>query len=130
MSCHPWDSNAENQNNQIPHDKTLPFLVCLASKLRGNPLQAQVAANEPPQHNESTIPGQPSEPHKNALTCEPEPEVAPMKSREAPFACPATPASVIIINDMPIISPLPPLLPWRSQPPHSHNEAQKELKDL
>ncbi|MBW0593413.1 hypothetical protein O181_133128, partial [Austropuccinia psidii MF-1] len=33
MSCHQWDSNA----------KTLPFLVCLASKPRGNPLQARVA---------------------------------------------------------------------------------------
>ncbi|MBW0582203.1 hypothetical protein O181_121918 [Austropuccinia psidii MF-1] len=35
MSCHRWDSNA----------KTLPFLVCLASKPRSNPLQAQVAPN-------------------------------------------------------------------------------------
>ncbi|MBW0551964.1 hypothetical protein O181_091679 [Austropuccinia psidii MF-1] len=33
MSCHRWDSNA----------KTLPFLVFLASKPRGNPLQARVA---------------------------------------------------------------------------------------
>ncbi|MBW0539531.1 hypothetical protein O181_079246, partial [Austropuccinia psidii MF-1] len=33
MSCHQWESNA----------RTLPFLVCLGSKPRRNPLQAQVA---------------------------------------------------------------------------------------
>ncbi|MBW0484005.1 hypothetical protein O181_023720 [Austropuccinia psidii MF-1] len=43
MSCHPWDSNAKNKTQEIPHNKTHLFLVCLASKLRGNPLQAQVA---------------------------------------------------------------------------------------
>ncbi|MBW0523800.1 hypothetical protein O181_063515 [Austropuccinia psidii MF-1] len=45
MSCHPWDSNAKNKTHQIPHKKTLLLLICLASKLRGNPLQARVAPN-------------------------------------------------------------------------------------
>ncbi|MBW0533929.1 hypothetical protein O181_073644, partial [Austropuccinia psidii MF-1] len=45
MSCHQWDLNAKNKTPQIPPDKTLPFLVCLASKPCGNPLQARVAPN-------------------------------------------------------------------------------------
>ncbi|MBW0546353.1 hypothetical protein O181_086068 [Austropuccinia psidii MF-1] len=62
---------------------------------------------EPSQPNEPPIPGtsQPSEPHEDASTCQPEPQVAPMKSTEEPFACPATPASIIIINNMHIRSP-------------------------
>ncbi|MBW0519170.1 hypothetical protein O181_058885 [Austropuccinia psidii MF-1] len=42
---------------------------------------------EPSQHNEPPIPGpiQPSEPHEDALTCGPEPEVAPMQSMEEPL---------------------------------------------
>ncbi|MBW0593063.1 hypothetical protein O181_132778 [Austropuccinia psidii MF-1] len=53
MSCHPWDSNAKNKTNQIPHDKTLLFLVCLASKLRGNQIQAQVAPDGRRTHSAS-----------------------------------------------------------------------------
>ncbi|MBW0474168.1 hypothetical protein O181_013883 [Austropuccinia psidii MF-1] len=51
---------------------------------------------EPSQHYEPPIPGlsQPSEPHEDALT-----------SRHA------TPASVIIIDNKPIGSPLPPIAP-------------------
>ncbi|MBW0577701.1 hypothetical protein O181_117416 [Austropuccinia psidii MF-1] len=44
-SCHPWDSNVKNKTHQIPRNKTLPFLVCLARKPHGNQLQAQVAPN-------------------------------------------------------------------------------------
>ncbi|MBW0490357.1 hypothetical protein O181_030072 [Austropuccinia psidii MF-1] len=42
---------------------------------------------EPSQHDEPPIPGpsQPSEPNEDALTNEPEPEVAPMQSTEEPF---------------------------------------------
>ncbi|MBW0561884.1 hypothetical protein O181_101599 [Austropuccinia psidii MF-1] len=76
---------------------------------------------EPSKPNEPPIPSlsQPSEPHEDTLTCEPEPEVAPTQSMEEPFACPSTPASVIIISNRPIRSPLPPLLPQRSQMPPS-----------
>ncbi|MBW0528730.1 hypothetical protein O181_068445 [Austropuccinia psidii MF-1] len=42
---------------------------------------------EPSQHHERPIsgPSQPSEPHEDALTHEPEPEVAPTQSMEKPF---------------------------------------------
>ncbi|MBW0527090.1 hypothetical protein O181_066805 [Austropuccinia psidii MF-1] len=42
---------------------------------------------EPSQYDEPPIPGlsQPSEPHEDTLTCEPEPEVAPKQSKEEPF---------------------------------------------
>ncbi|MBW0475555.1 hypothetical protein O181_015270 [Austropuccinia psidii MF-1] len=76
-----------------------------------------MAPNEPSQHYDPPIP-RPSQSsksqvtsHEDGLTHEPEPEVAPMQSTEEPFAHPATPCSVIIINDTPIGSP------WRSQLP-------------
>ncbi|MBW0471241.1 hypothetical protein O181_010956 [Austropuccinia psidii MF-1] len=87
-------------------------------KLHGNPFQARVASDgeltfppfvEPSQHNEPPItgPSQASEPHEDPLTREPEPEVVPMRSTKEPFTSPATPASEIIIDDMPIGSPPP-----------------------
>ncbi|MBW0503434.1 hypothetical protein O181_043149 [Austropuccinia psidii MF-1] len=115
MSCHPWHSNTKRKTHQIPHNKTLLFLVCLARKLCDKSLQAQVAPDEPSQHNEPPItgPSQASDSqlpsHENNLTCEPETEVAPTQSSEEPFACPATPCSSIIINDRPIGTSLPPL---------------------
>ncbi|MBW0466836.1 hypothetical protein O181_006551, partial [Austropuccinia psidii MF-1] len=74
MSCHQWDSNA----------KTLPFLVCLASKPGNNPLQARVAPDEPSRTKEPPIPGlsPSSQPPEDDVTCEREPEVAPMQSTE------------------------------------------------
>ncbi|MBW0484386.1 hypothetical protein O181_024101 [Austropuccinia psidii MF-1] len=97
MSCHPWDSNAKQ------------------------PLLAQVAPNgwrTYSAHNEPPIPGPSpsSEPPENVPTCEPEPEVAQTQSREEPFAPPTTPSLVIIIDNMPVRSPLP-LLPRTQLPP-------------
>ncbi|MBW0587385.1 hypothetical protein O181_127100 [Austropuccinia psidii MF-1] len=65
---------------------------------------------EPSQTKEPPIPGPSpsSQPLEDNTTCEPEPEVAPMQSMEEPFAHPATPRSIIIIDDMPIGSPLLP----------------------
>ncbi|MBW0550187.1 hypothetical protein O181_089902 [Austropuccinia psidii MF-1] len=57
MSCHQWVSNAKNKTPQIPPNKTLPFLVCLASKPRGNPLQARVTPDG--QRNYSANPPEP-----------------------------------------------------------------------
>ncbi|MBW0527138.1 hypothetical protein O181_066853 [Austropuccinia psidii MF-1] len=76
------------QNPPNPPNKTLLFLVCLASKPRSSPLRAQVAPDEPSQTKEPPIPGPSpsSQPHKDNMTHEPEPEVAPMQSREEPFA--------------------------------------------
>ncbi|MBW0582328.1 hypothetical protein O181_122043 [Austropuccinia psidii MF-1] len=56
----------------------------------------------PSQSSEFQVPS-----HEDASTCEPEPEVAPMQSTEERFARPATPCSVIIIDDTPIGSPPP-----------------------
>ncbi|MBW0472538.1 hypothetical protein O181_012253 [Austropuccinia psidii MF-1] len=83
---------------------------------------------EPSQHNEPPIPGlsQASDfqlaSHGNNFTCEPEPEVTPTQSLEEPFACPATPLSFIIINNLPVKTPLPhlpssPLPPIASENP-------------
>ncbi|MBW0474114.1 hypothetical protein O181_013829 [Austropuccinia psidii MF-1] len=68
---------------------------------------------KPSQHNEPSIPGpsHPSEPHEDALTWEPEPEVAPMQSMEEPFDRPATTAVVIIIDNTPVGSPSTPSTP-------------------
>ncbi|MBW0486471.1 hypothetical protein O181_026186 [Austropuccinia psidii MF-1] len=49
-----------------------------------------------------------------------------MPPTEEPFAPPATPASVIIINNTPVGSPKNPT----ASSPESHNEAWQELKDL
>ncbi|MBW0497535.1 hypothetical protein O181_037250 [Austropuccinia psidii MF-1] len=88
---------------------------------------------EPSQHYEPPIP-RPSQSsksqvtsHEDGLTHEPEPEVAPMQSTEEPFAHPATPCSVIIINNTPIGSPLE--IPTAFSP-HSHDEAWQEFTDL
>ncbi|MBW0523948.1 hypothetical protein O181_063663 [Austropuccinia psidii MF-1] len=101
---------------------------------------------EPPWHNVPPIPG-PSQASDYQLPSH-EPEVAPVKSTEDCFACPATPPSIITINDMPVRTPHPPLplvpsteippitsenpipSPPAQSSPHSHNEALQELTNL
>ncbi|MBW0571428.1 hypothetical protein O181_111143 [Austropuccinia psidii MF-1] len=74
MPCHPWDSNAKQLAPGPSGTQWLEELFC-----------------KPSQYNEPTIPGpsQSSKPqvpsHEDALTCEPEPMVAPMQSTEDPF---------------------------------------------
>ncbi|MBW0499921.1 hypothetical protein O181_039636 [Austropuccinia psidii MF-1] len=102
--------------------------------------RANSAATDPrPEwHPMPPIPGlsPSSKPHEDVPTHEPEPEVAPTQSMEEPFACPTPHYSVIIIDDMPIGSPLPFLLPLMfpqdptASSPHSHNEAFQEFTDL
>ncbi|MBW0564005.1 hypothetical protein O181_103720 [Austropuccinia psidii MF-1] len=69
---------------------------------------------EPSQTDEPPIPGPSpsSKPHEDVLTHEPEPEVALTQSMEETFARPTPPHSIIIIDNTPVGSPLPPLLPW------------------
>ncbi|MBW0589098.1 hypothetical protein O181_128813 [Austropuccinia psidii MF-1] len=68
-------------------------------------------SREPSQNDEPPIPGpsSSSEPPEDVLTCEPEPEVAPMQSTEEPFACPTTACCIIIIDNTPVRSPPPQL---------------------
>ncbi|MBW0501176.1 hypothetical protein O181_040891 [Austropuccinia psidii MF-1] len=90
-------------------------------------------SNEPSQHNEPPIPGPSpsSKPPEDIPTCGPEHEVAPTQSMEDSFARPATPRSVIIIDDAPVGS-LPPSAPKNptASSPHSHNDAYQEFTDL
>ncbi|MBW0473516.1 hypothetical protein O181_013231 [Austropuccinia psidii MF-1] len=87
---------------------------------------------KPSQHNEPHIPSlsQSSESqvpsHEKASTCEPEPELVPL------LPAPSL-SSTIHPSASPLLFPLPPLLPQRSQPPispHSHNDAQQEFTNL
>ncbi|MBW0582114.1 hypothetical protein O181_121829 [Austropuccinia psidii MF-1] len=66
--------------------------------------------HKPSRTKEPPIPGPSpsSQPPEDDTTCEPEPEVAPTQSTEEPFAHPATPRSIIIIDDTPVGSPPPP----------------------
>ncbi|MBW0546416.1 hypothetical protein O181_086131 [Austropuccinia psidii MF-1] len=63
--------------------KTIPFLISTFDSIELT-LPPFV---EPSQHNEPPIPGQSqsSESHEDSSSHEPEPEVAPMQSREEPF---------------------------------------------
>ncbi|MBW0499735.1 hypothetical protein O181_039450 [Austropuccinia psidii MF-1] len=70
-------------------------------------------AKEPP----IPAPSPSSEPPEDIPTREPEPEVALTQSTEEPFACPATPRSIIIIDNTPLGSPPSPLLQPRCKAP-------------
>ncbi|MBW0490352.1 hypothetical protein O181_030067 [Austropuccinia psidii MF-1] len=91
-SCHPWDSNVKQptpglRGTQWSKDlfrgkqKTIPFLISSFDSSELTPSQH----NEPPipplsQSSKSQVPS-----HEDALTHEPEPEVAPTQSIEEPF---------------------------------------------
>ncbi|MBW0539588.1 hypothetical protein O181_079303, partial [Austropuccinia psidii MF-1] len=79
-------------------------------------------SREPSQHYDPPIPG-PSPSSKP-------PEVAQTQSTEDPFACPATPRSIIIIDGMPVgSSSVPPRTPVPSSP-HSYDDACQEFTNL
>ncbi|MBW0570032.1 hypothetical protein O181_109747 [Austropuccinia psidii MF-1] len=60
--------------------------------------------HKPSPTKEPPIPGlsPSSQPPEDVPTCEPEPEVAPRQSTEEPFSRPATPPSIIIIDNTPV----------------------------
>ncbi|MBW0526838.1 hypothetical protein O181_066553 [Austropuccinia psidii MF-1] len=106
-----------------PQDSPIPRLPCEQTPQQPTPGLSgtrwlEDLSCETSQHNEPPIPGPSptSEPPEDIPTFEPEPEVAPTQSTEESFACPTTPRSVIIINNMPVVSPLPPLLPQCQAP--------------
>ncbi|MBW0547670.1 hypothetical protein O181_087385 [Austropuccinia psidii MF-1] len=93
MSCHPWDSKAKNPPNMISH-------LFLAQVLPLNHLRTLKFVSQNQrwlQHN----------PWRNRLVS---PKFSSPLLSPSP-ACPATPRSIIIIDDTPVGSPLPFLLP-------------------
>ncbi|MBW0555519.1 hypothetical protein O181_095234 [Austropuccinia psidii MF-1] len=131
MSCYPWDSNAKKQTNQIPRDKTLLFLVCLASKLLCNRPLAQVAPSGWRTYSAPPIPGlsPSSEPHEDVPTYFP--HLSFSNVQLVPLH--PTPSSPLTIRPSdPHMFPLPPSAPEDStaSSPHSHNDAFQELTDL
>ncbi|MBW0480322.1 hypothetical protein O181_020037 [Austropuccinia psidii MF-1] len=98
MSCHPLDSNAKFALPANPRatDHRLSGTQWLEDLFR-----------EPSQTNEPPIPrpSPSSKPHEDVPTGEPELEVAPTQSMEEPFAHPAPPPSVIMVDNMPVRSP-------------------------
>ncbi|MBW0513817.1 hypothetical protein O181_053532 [Austropuccinia psidii MF-1] len=115
------------------------------SQTKEPPIPGPSPSSQPPEDDTTPQP----EPEDNT-TPQPEPEVPPMQSTEEPFACPATPHSKIIIDDMPVGSSLPlphlpilfPRFPPSSpenpntssslvqSPSHSHYEARQEFTNL
>ncbi|MBW0467923.1 hypothetical protein O181_007638 [Austropuccinia psidii MF-1] len=126
----------QNPLNPLQQETPVPRMPCKQTPQQATPGLSGTGwledlFCEPSQHNEPPIPG-PSQSyksqvpsHEDALTHEPEPEVAPTQSMEEHFASPATPHFVIIINNMAVGSP-PPL----PSSPHSHNEAWQEFTNL
>ncbi|MBW0574909.1 hypothetical protein O181_114624 [Austropuccinia psidii MF-1] len=156
-NCHPWDSNAKLEDLFCSNKKAILLLILNfdSSELTLLPFLEPSQYNEPPipglsQSSKSQVPS-----HEDALTHEPEPEVAPMQSTEDPFgnfplsfcSCfqhsltpPLTisssshyPRSVIIIDNMSVCSPeIPPIAPESPTAcsPHSHDEASQEFTNL
>ncbi|MBW0586350.1 hypothetical protein O181_126065 [Austropuccinia psidii MF-1] len=139
----------QNPPNPPRQDSPVPSLPCEQTPRQPTPGPSgtpwsEESFREPSQTKEPPIPGPSpsSQPPEDILTCEPEPEVAPMQSTEEPFAHPSTPCSIIIINNTPGGSPPPPtlpplqpqepqcLLPLVQSPSHSHNVACQEFTDL
>ncbi|MBW0509250.1 hypothetical protein O181_048965 [Austropuccinia psidii MF-1] len=148
----------KQQNSPNPPRQESPFPRMPCEQTRRQPTAGlsgtqwlEDLSREPSQHNEPPIPGPSpsSEPPEDVPTCEPEPEVAPMQSTEDPFACPTTPRSIIIINNIPSDPPsafsfplcdpylhsypgsLP--VPLRNpvpRSPHSHDDACQEFTNL
>ncbi|MBW0494826.1 hypothetical protein O181_034541 [Austropuccinia psidii MF-1] len=124
MSCQPWDSNAKNKTHQMSPYKTLPFLFCLASKTRGNPLQAQVAPNGP-----RNYPMNHPEPKSHLFLPLVHPpnhlrwlQRNPRRNLLIPPSSSLTP---------PPSPPLQPRFPPLGQSPsHSHNDSCQEFTDL
>ncbi|MBW0522759.1 hypothetical protein O181_062474 [Austropuccinia psidii MF-1] len=120
-----WQPTPGPSGTQLSEDlfcgkqKAVPFLILpfKSSELTLPPFVEPSQNNEPPilgpsKASDSQLPS-----HESALTIEPEPEVHSMQSTKDPFAPPATPCSIIIIDNMPVKTPPPLLFPISPLPP-------------
>ncbi|MBW0505683.1 hypothetical protein O181_045398 [Austropuccinia psidii MF-1] len=117
----------QKKPNPPQQDSPIPFIPCKQPLWQPTPglsgtqwsedlFHEPFQQNEPPitglsQSSDSQLPS-----HENNSTVEPEPEVDLMQSTGDPFAGPATPHSIIIMNDNPVETPHLPLL-FRILPP-------------
>ncbi|MBW0515908.1 hypothetical protein O181_055623 [Austropuccinia psidii MF-1] len=138
------DPKQANGNDSRQLSLFLPVSICPPPLLGHHPMVTSLLdrskviirpmKDEPSQHNEPPTPGPSpsSKPPEDVPTCEPEVEVAPTQSTEDPFACPTTPPSIILIDNMPIGSPLPnsATFPLWDPSPHSHNDTRQEFTGL
>ncbi|MBW0537802.1 hypothetical protein O181_077517 [Austropuccinia psidii MF-1] len=122
----PGPQTEQNPPNPPRQDSPIPHMPCKQTLRQPTPGPSgtqwlEDLSREPSQHHEPPLPGPSpsSEPPENVPTREPEPEVARTQSTEAPFARPATPCSVILIDNMPVISS-----------PHSHDDACQDFTNL
>ncbi|MBW0570412.1 hypothetical protein O181_110127 [Austropuccinia psidii MF-1] len=104
----------QNPPNPPQQDSPIPSLPCEQTQWQPTPGLSGTQWSEelfckPSLTEEPPIPGPipSSQPPEDVPTLEPEPELTPTQSTEEPFACPATPHSIIIIDDTPVGSPLP-----------------------
>ncbi|MBW0470428.1 hypothetical protein O181_010143 [Austropuccinia psidii MF-1] len=125
ISCHPWDSNVKlisyfsSFTHFSSHNNTNFLFSPIEPNLQNPPQQDTPVPHmpcdeltlplfvEPSQCDEPPMPGPSpsSKPHEDVSARGPKSEVAPTQSSEEPFACPATPRSVIIIENFPVGSP-------------------------
>ncbi|MBW0573758.1 hypothetical protein O181_113473 [Austropuccinia psidii MF-1] len=138
-----------------PQDSPVPSLPCKQTPRQPTPGPSGTQWSEelfrgkqpktlPNQRATYSWPKSIPQPPEDNMTREAEPEVAPTQSTEEPFACPATPRSIIIIDNTPVGSPPPPPTssyptcpPSPSVPPspvqrpsHLNNGARQEFTNL
>ncbi|MBW0526646.1 hypothetical protein O181_066361 [Austropuccinia psidii MF-1] len=116
----PMGFKRQKQNPPNPPNKTLLFLVCLARKPHGNPLQALVSPI-----GRSNYSANPPEPKSHLFPAQVHP---PNHLRMFRLLIPPLPAGSLSS----MIRPLDPILfpPPVQSPSHSHDEACQEFTDL
>ncbi|MBW0532072.1 hypothetical protein O181_071787 [Austropuccinia psidii MF-1] len=91
----------QNQLNPPSQDYPVPSLPCKQTPWQATPRLSGTQWSE----DLFRCPSQPSEPHEDAFTCEPEPDVAPTQSTEEPFS--KSPLHVFYPSQLYLTPPLP-----------------------